>query len=297
MPRPDRGVSCVLPGGLVDEAGTVHDEVELRALSGRDEELLAETAGNTAALVTAVLSRCVERIGGISEVDAGVVRRLLVGDRQFILLRLRELTFGPDVRGSVPCPWPDCGERVTISFSTTDVPVTRSQDKGPVYACVLSDAALSHAGEARRTVEFRLPTGADQELLSPLLGQNEAEVLSGLLERCVLQRAGGGADAAALSPLARQEIEAEMERVAPRLDLLMAATCPACGRQFDAPFDLQGFFFGELRVTAELLYREVHYLAFHYHWSEQEIMEMGRDQRSRYIAVLADEIERLNESV
>ena len=290
-------MSCVLPGGLVDEAGTVHDEVELRALSGRDEELLAETAGNTAALVTAVLSRCVERIGGISEVDAGVVRRLLVGDRQFILLRLRELTFGPDVRGSVPCPWPDCGERVTISFSTTDVPVTRSQDKGPVYACVLSDAALSHAGEARRTVEFRLPTGADQELLSPLLGQNEAEVLSGLLERCVLQRAGGGADAAALSPLARQEIEAEMERVAPRLDLLMAATCPACGRQFDAPFDLQGFFFGELRVTAELLYREVHYLAFHYHWSEQEIMEMGRDQRSRYIAVLADEIERLNESV
>jgi hypothetical protein len=288
---------CVLPGGLVDDAGTVHDEVELRALSGRDEELLAETAGNTAALVTAVLSRCVERIGAISEVDAGVVRRLLVGDRQFILLRLRELTFGPDVRGSVPCPWPDCGERVGISFSTTDVPVTQSEDKGPVYTYVLSDAALSDAGEARRTVEFRLPTGADQELLSPLLGQNEAEALSGLLERCVLQRAGGGADVAVLSPLARQEIEAEMERVAPGLDLLMAATCTACGRQFDAPFDLQGFFFGELRVTAELLYREVHYLAFHYHWSEQEIMEMGRDQRSRYIAVLADEIERLNESV
>jgi hypothetical protein len=297
MPRPDRGLRCALPGGLVDEAGTVHDEVELRALSGRDEELLAQTAGSSAELVTAVLSRCVERIGAITEVDTGVVRRLLVGDRQFILLRLRELTFGPAVRGSVPCPWPDCGQRVAISFSTTDVPVTRSQDKGPVYTCVLSGAALPGTGETGRTVEFRLPTGADQELLSPLLGQNEAEALAGLLERCVLAHPAGAAEVAALSPLARQEIEAAMERVAPGLDLLMAATCTACGRQFDAPFDLQGFFFGELRATAELLYREVHYLAFHYHWSEQEIMEMGRDQRSRYIAVLADEIERLNESV
>jgi hypothetical protein len=284
---------CVLPGGLVDEAGTVHDEVDLRTLSGRDEELLSETAGESAALVTALLSRCVQRIGGIGEVDAGVVRRLLVGDRQFILLRLREATFGPEVHGSVPCPWPDCGERVAISFSTTDVPVTRSEEKGPVYTCVLSEAALAGA---EREVEFRLPTGADQELLSPLLSQNEAAALSGLLERCVL-RIGDGMDAGDLSPLARQEIEREMERVAPGLDLLMEATCTECGRRFDAPFDLQGFFFGELRVTAELLYREVHYLAFHYHWSEHEIMEMGRDRRSRYIAVLADEIERLNESV
>ena len=87
-----------------------------------------------------------------------------------------------------------------------------------------------------------------------------------------------------------------MQTVAPQVDLVMEAVCAECGREFDAPFDLQDFFFGELRVTSDLLRREVHYLAFHYHWSEHEIMEMPRDRRSRYIAVLAEEIERINDS-
>ena len=85
-----------------------------------------------------------------------------------------------------------------------------------------------------------------------------------------------------------------MERLAPKVELNMEATCPECGRAFVAPFDVQRFFFGELRTDSDLLYREVHYLAYHYHWSEREIMEMTRDKRRKYIEVLADEIERLN---
>ena len=55
---------CIVPGGLVDDAGTVHGEVELRALSGREEELLTGAAASeSASLVTAILSRCVQRIG------------------------------------------------------------------------------------------------------------------------------------------------------------------------------------------------------------------------------------------
>ncbi|HEX2086385.1 MAG TPA: DUF6760 family protein [Solirubrobacteraceae bacterium] len=291
---------CVLPGGLVDDAGTLHDQVDLRGLTGREEELLAASGGaESASLVTAVLSRCVLRIGAVTDVDAGVVRRLLVADRQFLLLRLREATFGPEVRGSVPCPWPGCGRRVAVSFSTGDVPVSASGDKGPVYAMVLSPEAAPGADEPARRVEFRLPTGADQELLSPLLAENEAAALTALLARCVLRigsdRGVDGDRVDALSPLARSEIERRMQDVAASVDLLMDAVCPECGREFVAPFDLQRFFFGELQVTSDQLYREVHYLAFHYHWSEREIMEMPRDQRGRYLAVLADEIERLNE--
>ena len=86
-----------------------------------------------------------------------------------------------------------------------------------------------------------------------------------------------------------------MERVAPRVELNMDAGCAECGRAFLVPFDLQRFFFGELRTDSDLLYREVHYLAYHYHWSEREIMAMPRDKRHTYIDVLADEIERLND--
>ena len=47
------------------------------------------------------------------------------------------------------------------------------------------------------------------------------------------------------------------------------------------PFDLHRFFFGELRTDSDLLYRQVHYLAYHYHWGESEIMAMPRDKRQR----------------
>ena len=60
---------------------------------------------------------------------------------------------------------------------------------------------------------------------------------------------------------------------------------------------MEGFVLGELHTSLDLLYREVHYLAYHYHWSEREIMEMPRAKRRRYIEVLADEIERLSDAI
>lgn len=288
---------CFLPGGLIDEAGSVHDQVEVRALSGREEELLMAKRMTGASLVTDVLSRCVRRGG--QPIDAETARRLLVADRQFALLKIREATFGERVQGSVPCPWAECGERVAVSFSTLDVPVAPSLDKGPTYTLTLSSEAMPGADDIDRRVRFRLPNGGDQEALAAVLAENEAAALTGLLERCVL--AIGGADGppkggslTLLSPWARLEIEAAMEDVCPRVDLLMDLACVECGRRFSAPFDLQAFFFGELRLSGDLLYREVHYLAYHYHWSEQEIMEMAHGRRRQYVDLLAEEIERLN---
>ena len=62
-------------------------------------------------------------------------------------------------------------------------------------------------------------------------------------------------------------------------------------------FEIQDFFLGELRTYLELLFRETHYLAFHYHWSEQEILAMPKIKRRKYIEILADEIQRINNAV
>lgn len=297
-------ITCLLPGGYVDAEGTCHRRVELVPLSGREEEFLA---GNhrqqNASLVTTLLSRCIRCLGSISPLSEEVARRLLVADRQFLLLKLREATFGDRVDATIACPWPDCGERIDIDFSIGDIPVRESAQKGPLYTMTLSPeaAVVDEEGETQQEVAFRLPTGADQELVSPLLYENEAKALSMLLDRCV-QRIGaatgpGMALIDQLSPRARLEIEQQMEAVAPQVELTLEAVCPECGRQFAVPFDLQSFFFGELRLSRDLLYREVHYLAYHYHWSEREIMEMPREKRRKYIEVLAEEIERLNDAV
>jgi len=297
-------ITCRLPGGYLDKAGTLHQEVDVVPLCGRDEELLAERRMySSAALVTTLLSRCVLRIGTIRPVSAEVTRELLVADRQFLLLRAREATFGDQVQAALYCPWPDCGKSVDIDFSTKNIPIRESVEKGPTYSMELSlEASLKDAnGKEYREVVFRLPNGGDQEAILPLLKENEATAFAALLERCVLSvgplKTLDDGLISSLSPLARMEIEREMQLVTPKVELTMGATCPECEREFAVPFDLQDFFFGELRTSTDLLRREVHYLAYHYHWSEREIMEMTRDKRRAYIDVLVDEIERLNNAV
>ncbi len=50
-----------------------------------------------------------------------------------------------------------------------------------------------------------------------------------------------------------------------------------------------------MTINRKQLYSEVHFLAFHYHWSEKEILSMSRDRRKMYVELLKDEIERYNE--
>lgn len=288
----------------MDSRGIIHREAEILPLSGFDEELLANHQNSeSASLVTLVLSRCVKRIGTISPVPGQLIRDLLVEDRQYLLLKLREATFGDRINANLFCPWPDCGKKIGMEFSTRDIPVIDSDDKGPLFSMKLSPEAAfaGDNGERYSEVVFRLPNGEDQEIISPLLAENESKALGILLGRCILKigplNDPGQEVVEKLSPVARMEIEKKMESVGPRVELTMETSCPECGREFAVPFDLQDFFFGELRTGLDLLYREIHYLAYHYHWGEREIMELPLEKRRRYIEVLADEIERLNDAV
>jgi hypothetical protein len=282
-----------LPGGYHDADGRWHREVELIALRGRSEELLCATDRSPAELVTAVLADCLLRVGDLAPVDEALTRGLTVGDRSYALLRLREATFGPDVALVAHCAWPDCGEKVDVAFRIPDVPVTEQAERGPVHAVTLSPEAAPDAAD--RVRRFRLPTGADQEACAALLDVNPAAALRVLLDACVLPDDRGDAQTE-LTPLARAEIEAAMAAVAGGPALTMRAGCPRCGRGFDIPFDVPDFFFGEVSASADLLLRQVHYLAFHYHWAEAEILALPQEKRLRYVEVLAEEIERMNDA-
>lgn len=285
----------VLPGGHWDEDGRLHREVTLRGLTGAEEELLGGgvggggAPGGPAAAVSAVLGRCLLRLGGLQPLPPDLPRRLLVADRDYLLLALRRLTFGDLVRAELVCPWAQCGERVSVSFAVSDLPVHEPAERAARFTVVLSAAA----GGAE--VCFRLPTGADQEELAGWAARDEPAALTALLTRCVLRVDGIAADAErvrGLSPLARAELEAAMRRRAPHVERELETACAECGRTFLAPFDVQRFFFGELRTDPALLYREVHHLAFHYHWSESEILAMPRAKRQTYLDLLGEEIER-----
>lgn len=265
-----------LPGGVVDDAGQRHQQAVVRALSGHEEELLAGAGAAAARLATIVLGRCVERIGTLC-VTEELIRSLTVGDRQVLLMGLRQATFGPWVAAVVRCPWPDCGEQMDIGFSIPDIPVRPAGDPGADHEVTLPDAGA--------VLRFRLPTGADQEAIGAWAADDPLGALEALLHRCV-----PGAESAGLRPGDRAAIERAMLTASFGPELSFGARCPECARSFTLPFDVQDFFFGEVTCTPDLLLREVHQLALNYHWSEQDILTLSRDRRQRYLALLATEI-------
>lgn len=286
----------LLPGGWWDDSGRRQREVEVRPLTGREEQLLSDSGGEqTPAAVTMLLSACLLRLGDLAPVPAEVIRRLPVGDRDYLLLLLRRVTFGDRVRANLFCPWEGCAERVTIDVLLSDLPTRQAGTDQPVHVLSLSPAA---AGDGPSEIGLRLPDGSDQEELTGLALSDEAAALSALLARVVRRI---GADElpppqrlAALSSLARAEVETELERIAPGVEHDLEVRCAGCGRGFIAPLDPHDCFFGELRAERGSLPREVHFLAFNYHWSEPEIMAMSRPQRQTYIDLLAEEIEGMN---
>ena len=286
--------TCSLPGGYFDSAGVLHREAELGLLSGREEEWLAcRSSSFNAVAVTQLLRRCVHRIGAVSPVTEGVARGLLVGDRQFLMLKLRAAMFGERVMATLVCPWEDCGKRIDIDFSLLDLPVYESTDKGPLFALELS----ATADQGRRVLVFRLPNGGDQEAVASTAAPDPERALTFLMGRCVESidgRQAGELFVQELDTSARAEIDSAMAAVAPRVDANLHGLCPECGRPFTRPFDLAGFFFDELRIGRDQLYREVHCLAYHYHWSEAEILGLSRAKRRLYIEILTEQLERAN---
>jgi hypothetical protein len=204
-------------------------------MTGYEEELVESRSANTAALCNEILARCLSPVGERSDEALARVEALLVAERDSAIVDLRRLTFGNRVETDVHCP--DCGAVSRVGFDLTKVAL-ETPDVAEGLVISLSDG---------RTAHVRLPTARDQaDLLEAGLG-GSAERRSWLLERAI-QRLGesegplGFEKVHGLDSRTRREIERELEREIPILDLRVGATCEGCGREFAAPFDVGSFF-------------------------------------------------------
>lgn len=291
--RPEEGC-FLLPGGFLDSEGNRRRAVQLRPLTGREEEWIADPARGwtEAALVTALLRRCVERIGPDRPTDA-IIRSLAAGDRDYLMLRLRQITFGPQVLITLVCPRGECAEKMDVDLALDQIAIS-PKPLAPHYAVTLSEAAaFGEAGRPQREIVFRIPNGADQEAARDWLPLGAREQVVRLLARCLLKIGGAAVTpdrVASLPDKAIEEITEAMERSSPQVQIEMEARCPECGETFLHDFEIVPFFLSELLRGCTQLDREVHLLGFYYHWSLREILGMTRRKRQRYLRLLVDEL-------
>lgn len=163
-----------LPGGLVDVTGQLHKDVELDEMRGIDEEILTSSRykGKMNLALHHMLARVVKRIGSITDVKVSVIRQLLVGDRDYILLRLQEWTNGIAVDTEVPCPTPDCDYTNKLNFSLEQIPV-KELDKGKRTFTVELPKGIYINGKVHKEVIFDLPTSKISESMEIYINRKE----------------------------------------------------------------------------------------------------------------------------
>lgn len=241
------GRRVTLPGGILDAKGARHRVVELRELTGADEEVLCGQFESAAQQVTAFLTRAIAHIEGWpGSVDAGLVETMLVGDRDYLLLRLRQLEVGDHVHEVVRCRARECAKKVDVEFLISELPVRQLDVLSEHYMVPLSDErGVSHLAK------LRLPTGADLAAVAPLLEGNPGAANTRLYSRLVQSiegfQAASEEQVRGLPMRLRTQIAAFVDRHAPGPDLQIDIACPHCGGDLSYPFDLRGFFLSSAR--------------------------------------------------
>src|SRR5689334_15173628 len=124
----DRPASRIpLPGGWLLDAAPAGSRrfrtAVVRPLTGYEEEWLAMNRGAASATCTShLLDACIVRMDAEDALD-DVAGRLLIGDRDYLMLELRRLTLGNRILAVVNCP--SCGSKMDVDFDASAIPIER----------------------------------------------------------------------------------------------------------------------------------------------------------------------------
>jgi hypothetical protein len=77
-----------------------------------------------------------------------------------------------------------------------------------------------------------------------------------------------------------------MEALAPRFSRELTGLCPECHAGMNFYFDVQQFVLRELRDHTAMVFQDVHLIALHYKWPEENILALPRSRRELYAEAL-----------
>jgi hypothetical protein len=229
-----------------------HRRVQLRKMTGKEEAILADRRyqRNGGKLVTELLHSCIVRLGDLDPNGRGPVTNMYSADRNFLLLKLRSITFGPELEAAYSCP--SCGDTAHVTEDLDELPVktVADGDGSAEVALELEDGYVDRDGQLHTAITLRLPTGADEEAVASQMRENPSLGKNALLSRCMRSlgdvpkprlEALGSRIMAELTMSDRRRIDKALEDAAPGVDLVREHECPSCGTTFTSSLDLSRF--------------------------------------------------------
>jgi hypothetical protein len=199
---------------------------------------------------------------------------LPVGRRDARLLRLRELTFGPQLVSHAACP--ACSESLELNFSVDDIKAIAEAQVPETFTARLRDYE----------VHFRLPNSLDLLAVAHCAELDRARQL--LFKRCITFVQHGDEEIGPddLPAEVSDHVVEQMSQADPQADVGLALRCPACQHEWQALFDIVSFFWSEIDAWARRLLQEVHIIAMAYGWREADTLALSTQRRRLYLEMI-----------
>jgi hypothetical protein len=230
-PKSAQGV-FELPCGYIDpDTQELITEVQVREITGYEEDMLASKQLSSVAKISALLCGCVVRLGAEDNKNklARMLRTLPQGDRVFLVFMIRRVTLGDEFPVTEVCPNRRCEEETTFMIDIgADLDVKQMPNPMKrVYDCTLPSGIKAR---------FRVSTGADEEAMakfSKRKAQPDAVSLAILLRLELLDEEKPDLKMVkSLGMRDRQFLRDQFEYVEGGVDTTLEFECPACGREW-----------------------------------------------------------------
>lgn len=230
---------------------------------------------------------------GLPEARMDELYALSIGQRDALIIELREKTFGPTLRCCTECP--RCSSQLELSVDSSALRIGSAQKLSLALPLASDATALYQLQVGELSLIFRLPNSRDLVAISAEVDAQSAE--RRLLGRCLQAavRRTPTADAAdsqaeididsedVLSDVVVEQLGAELLRLDPQAVLRLALRCAACGCAWKSILDIGNFFYTEVTAQAQRLAHDVCVLARALGWSERDILAMNQRRRQLYL--------------
>ncbi|MEM2900393.1 MAG: hypothetical protein QXT63_06330 [Thermoplasmata archaeon] len=244
-----------LPAGLLDGNGVSHKSVRIMPMTGAVRKTIArpDIRREAVNIANAILCSCVKSIGDINQITIPIVNSLILGDREYLLMKIRQYSSGPHVNFTLTCS--SCEEPFDGTINLEEVPIV----------ALPSDVEIvTTEGESQKRAfwvfriqsekynvdaTFRFPTGNDQAAVSKILKANAVAGVYQMLWRCLVSFNGTPKDL--IPPTIFDDmalpiidfIQNEFRLRQPGPDFSEPAYCPNCGAENAISFQTSDFFF------------------------------------------------------
>jgi len=196
---------------------------------------------------------------------------LTLGQRDAVILRLREYTLGPDLTCVSECPQCFGLLETSVEVSSVLAGVDQPPARPQLFHC--------------RGTSFRLRplTVADLRECSACSDADELREL--LWRRCIVsaRKNGMSAEPAEVDSETAEELGEAVAAIDPHSEIWLEQQCSECGELFETPLDAVDFFWREIAADARRTTAELQYLSTAYGWSRAKILEMSPARRRLYM--------------